>query len=284
MNVITNAITDAITQFFVNIFGGLAQQISALFTVIVPLLGNTPLNLTTANNVVDSTWVVMTGVADAFLGIIILGAAIQMLYGQATGTVYLPLSQFVPKLILTAILIHMSRIIGQDLILLDNALCGLVHANILAFIQQMQGGPLNTTQILKTSFIFTIIGTFSLVRVLFQVFKRIVLFDILFILSGPAFLMAFHPLTVPWFSYWARLFVVTAFTHFFQFLGLGLGIQLILTSNQTGIIGIFLATAMFTLVAEIPQLLSRFSGAQMAPAGGIGTLVRAAMTVALVFR
>jgi len=277
-------ITTAITQFFINALNGFLQGISGPFNGLIPLLGNTPLALTTGNDVVTGAWQVMTGVADAFLGVLVVIAAIQVLYGQSTGTLYLPLSQFLPKLILTAILIHLSLILGQDLILVNNALCGLVRADVAAFILQANGGkPFAPGQTIGLATVLAIIASLSLIRVIFQAFKRIVLFDILFVLSGPAFLLSFHPLTAPWFSFWARLFVVTIFTQFFQFLGIGLGIQLIVASHQTGVIGFFLATAMFTLVAEIPLLLSRFSGAQSSQTGGLGTLVRTALTAAILF-
>jgi len=279
-----NVILEAITQFFVNIANGFLQGISGPFNDLIPLLGNTPLALTTANTVVEGTWTIMTGVADAFLGLIVVIAALQMLYGQSTGTLYIPLSQFVPKLILTVVLIHLSKILGQDLILVNNALCGLVRVDVLNFIQQANGGqPFNAGQNVGLATVLAIIASLSLIRLIFQAFKRIVLFNILFVLSGPAFLLSFHPLTTPWFSYWARLFVVTIFTQFFQFLGVGLGIQMVIGSHQTGVTGIFLAIAMFTLAAEIPLLLSRFSGAQGSPTGGIGTLVRTAMTAAILF-
>lgn len=275
-----NILQQLMVQFVLNQTN---QGLSAPINALIPLVGNTPLPLTTANAVVNGTWMVMTGVADAFLGLIVLLAALQMLYGQVTGTVYVPLSEFVPRLILTVILIHVSRTIGQYLILVNNALCDLVPANLNNFINQVNGGPLNVGQNVGLLLIVVILGGLSLIRVIFQAFKRIVLFDILFVLSGPAFLMSLHPLTAPWFSFWARLYIVTIFTQFFQFLSIGLGIQLILNSHQTGAIGIFLAIAMLNLTAEIPQLLSRFAGAQGLPAGGLGTLVRSAMTAAIVF-
>ena len=110
-----NILTDAITQFFVNLINGFLQGISGPFNSLVPLLGNTPLPLTTTNAVVSGTWTVMTGVADAFLGLIVVIAAMQMLYGQTTGTLYIPPGQFVPKLVLTVVLVNLSQLIGQDL-------------------------------------------------------------------------------------------------------------------------------------------------------------------------
>lgn len=254
-------------------------MISGPFKGLIPLLGNTPLPLTTANNVVEGTWTVMTGVADGFLGLIVLLMAIQMLYGQATGTIYMPLSQFAPKAVLTVILMHLSQLLGQDLILLNNALCGLVRVDVANFIQQANGGqPLGVGQTVGLAAVLAIIATLSLIRLIFQAFKRIVLFDILFVLSGPAFLMSFHPLTASWFALWARLYTVTIFTQFFQILGIGLGLQMIIDSHQTGAIGIFLAIAMFTLVAEIPRLLSRFSG--VSETRGLASLIATGLVIA----
>ena len=84
-----NVILEAITQFFVNIANGFLQGINGPFNGLIPLLGNTPLALTTANTVVEGTWTIMTGVADAFLGLIVVIAALQMLYGQSTGMLYI---------------------------------------------------------------------------------------------------------------------------------------------------------------------------------------------------
>ena len=47
-----NVILNAITQFFVNIANGFLQGINGPFNGLIPLLGNTPLALTTANTVV----------------------------------------------------------------------------------------------------------------------------------------------------------------------------------------------------------------------------------------
>jgi hypothetical protein len=131
-----NILTDAITQFFINLINGFLQGISGPFNSLVPLLGNTPLPLTTTNAVVSGTWMVITGVANAFLGLIVVIAAIQMLYGQTTGTLYISPGLFVPKLVLTIVLVNLSQLIGQDLILLNNALCGLVRVDVANFIQQ----------------------------------------------------------------------------------------------------------------------------------------------------
>jgi hypothetical protein len=196
----------------------------------------------------------------------------------------MPVGQFVPKVILTALLMHLSFILGQDLILLNNLLCGLVQANVMDFIKQVNGGqPFNAGQALGITAVLAVVFTISLVRVIFQAVKRIVFFNVLFVLSGPAFLMSFDAQTAPWFSFWARTYLVTIFTQFFQFLTFGLGFQFLIATKQTGLTGFFLAIAMLNLTAEIPGLLSRFSATAGATTAGIGSLVRSAITAAALF-
>lgn len=264
-------------NFFITLFQGFMQAIQPL----VNLIATTPLEFTTANDVVIGGWNTMTAVADAFLALIVIVGAIQIMYGQSTGTLYMPVSQFVPKVILTAILIHLSFIIGQDLIILNNSLCGLVRADVQGFIRQVNRGQLfNNTQTLGLTVVLTIVFGISLIRVLFQAVKRVIFFDVLFVLSGPAFLLSFHPQTAPWFAFWARTYLVTIFTQFLQFLTFGLGFQFLIATKQTGFTGMVLAIAMLNLTAEIPALLSRFSASAGASAGGIGNLVGTAIRVA----
>lgn len=273
-----------IGQFFINLLNGLLGGISGPVQPLIPLIGNTPLGLSTANPVVDAAWTTMTVVADALLGLLITVKVIQVMYGQSTGAIYLPLSQFVPKAILVAILIHLSAILGQDLIILNNALCGLVKGSVQDFILQVNGGhPFDAGQNLGLATVLAVVFAFSLVRVIFQALKRIVFFNLLYVLSGPAFLLSFDEQTAPWFGFWARSFVATAFTQFLQFLALGLGLQFLLATKQTGPTGFLLGVAMLNFTAEIPGLLARFSATAGANTAGIGSLARAAITAGSLF-
>ena len=191
-----------IVQFFVNILNGILQGLSGAIQPLINLTGNTPLEFSTANPIVDAGWHLMVGAADAFLGLIVVVGAIQVMYGQATGTLYMPIGQFLSKAILTVILIHLSFIMGQDLIILNNELCGLFHVQMQDFIRQVNGGqPFNAGQTLNLSAVLAIVFSVSLVRVAFQGVKRVVFFNVLFVLSGPAFLLSFLPQTSAWFAY-----------------------------------------------------------------------------------
>ncbi len=275
---------DPISQFIVNLLNNILGGLSGPIQPLINLIGFTPLDVSTANPIVDAGWHLMVGAADAFLGLIVIVGAIQVMYGQSTGTLYMPIGQFLSKAVLTVVLIHFSFIMGQDLIILNNELCGLFHVQVQDFIRQVNGGqPFNAGQNLNLSAVLAIVFSVSLVRVTFQAVKRVIFFNVLFVLSGPAFLLSFLPQTSAWFAYWGRTFVVTAFTQFVQFTTLSLGMDFLIASKQTGTTGFLLAIAMLNLTAEIPGLLSRFATSAGASVSGAGSLVRSAITAAALF-
>lgn len=125
---------------------------------LVDLLITTPPEFTTANRVVIGTWTTMTAVADAFFVLTLIIGATQIMYSQSTGTLSMPVSQFIAKAIVTALLIHLSFFIGQDLLMLNNLLCALLPANVQDLIRQMNGGQsFNNTQLLSLSFVLTLV-------------------------------------------------------------------------------------------------------------------------------
>lgn len=277
MNPITQAIANFFTVLLNSVLTGLTTAVGPLFG----LIGNTPFNLTTANPVVNGAWLTMVGVADAFLGLYVIVKLIQIMHGDATGTIHVPIGQFVLKVILTVILIHASSFLGQQILVIVNVLCELVRTNAQQLERQVNGGQLFTTgQALGFSVVLGLVFGLSMIRVIFQAIKRVILFNVLYVFSGPAFLMSLDVQTAPWFQFWFRLYVVTALTQFFQFLTFGLGFQFLLATKQTGFTGFILAIALLNLTAEVPGILARFSGANAGNVGGLDTLVRGALTAA----
>jgi len=279
-----NPIAQGISDFFANLINNVVNSLNTNLGPLVALIGNTPLQLTTGNPIINGAWITMVGIADAFLGLYVIIKLIQMMHGEATGTIHMPVGQFVPKVILTIILIHASSFLGTQLILIINALCAVVNVNVQDLIRQANNGQPVTAQQNVTFFaILTLISLFSLIRVVFQAIKRVIFFNVLYVLSGPAFLMSLDVQTAPWFQFWLRTYLVTILTQFLQFLTLDLGIQFLLATNQTGFIGFVLAIALLNLTAEIPSLLSRFASSAGASAPGLGEIARGAITAAALF-
>ena len=263
----------------------LTEALNALTGPIAPLVNmvsSTSLAFTTQNAFVIAGWRTMTTAADVFLGLFIVIGAIQIMYGDTTGALRMPVGQFVGKAILTAILIHLSALIGEQLLILNNLLCGLVVANVQDFVRGVnQGQLLNNGQALVLTIVMTIVFGIGLFRVIFQAIKRVIRFNVLFVLSGPAFLTAFHPATASVFSGWIRLYVVTIFEQFLQFLTFGLGLQFLIATKQNGLTGFILAIAMLNMTAEIPALLARFGAAAGGQGGGLGSLFNTAVKAAI---
>src|SRR5216110_3204234 len=276
-----------INLFNFNPFQWVADRLSeashGVTTQLQPLVGlimATPLNFTTQNAIVHQAWGLMVIVADIMLGLFVVIAAIQIMYGQVVGTLQMPAGQLVTRALLTAILIHLSAFLGETLLNLNNLLCGLVLGNVQDFIALFANGQLNTGQLILLTIIITIVFGISLFRMIFQAVKRIIRFNVLFVLSGPAFLCSFSSLTSSIFSIWLRMYISTIFEQFIQFLTFGLGFQFILASKQTGLIGFILAVAMLNMTAEVPELLARFS----ASGGGkdpVGNLINSAIKVGI---
>ena len=283
MDPISKAVMQAFSVFFTGLLNNIGNGLTNAITPILGLIGNTPLNLTTENPVIHGTWLTMVGVADAFLGLYVTMKLIQIMHGDATGTAHMPLERLIPRIILTVILIHASAFLGQELLIIVNALCALIQTNVQDFVRQVNGGQaFDAHQSFGLAVVLGLVFILSLVRVVFQAIKRVVLFNVLFALSGPAFLMSLDEQTSAWFQFWFRTYLVTGLEQFFQFLTFGLGFQFLISVKQTGFTGFLLAIAILNLTAEIPSLMSRIASSTGASAPGIGTVVRGAVTAATV--
>src|SRR6185312_2172564 len=88
-----NPIVQFILDFLNNTLGGFGDALQPL----VALIGFTPPELSTANMIVIAGWHVMVAIADLFLGLFVIVGAMQMMYGQATGSLYTPVGQFLSR-------------------------------------------------------------------------------------------------------------------------------------------------------------------------------------------
>jgi hypothetical protein len=241
---------------------------------LITFMSSSPLELTTANAVVIGVWGTVLAIADAFFFLLIIVGTIQMMISQSTGTLTLPLSQFVPKSIVTALLMNLSFFFGQALLSFNNLLCSAINANLNAFFNTINNGARVTQE--QGLFLYLgviIVLNFTLIRLLFQAFERLVLWNLLFVLGPLAFLFSFLPQTASVFSFWGRMFVIVTFTQFVQFLAFTLGLALLANSRQNGFSGMLLAIAMLFLVAKIPDLLAHFPSMGVQGSQGIGRVI-----------
>lgn len=240
---------------------------------LIHFMQNTPENLTTSNPIVQTAFTSMLAVSNGFFLLLIILGAMQIMMAQTTGTLSVPLSQFVPKILLTALLMNLSFFFCKNLLDFNNALCELVSGNLVTFFNAVNRGSRITVGEAILLYVGVVVFmNVLLVILLLQVFERVALWNLLLVFAPIAFLCSFLPHTSTFFSFWGRMFVVVTFTQFVQFLALALGLEMVATAGLHGIDGLFLAAAMLLLLTKIPGLLARFSSLSLQGAG-IGTVV-----------
>jgi hypothetical protein len=242
--------------------------------LLIKFMSNTPLELTTSNQVVIRVWGTVLAIADAFFLLLVIIGSIQMMLSNSTGTLSIPLSEFVPKIFVTVFLMNLSFFFGQDLLIFNNVLCSAINANLGAFFTTINNGARITQgQGLLLYLGVLILLNVTLLRLLFQAFERLVLWNLLFVLAPLAFLFSFLPQTTSVFAFWGRMFVIVTFTQFVQFLAFALGLALLANAGQNGFSGMLLAIAMLFLVAKIPDILARFPSMSVPGTQGIGRVI-----------
>lgn len=82
-------------QWIVDRLTDALNALSGPIAPLVNLISSTPLEFTTQNAIVIAGWRTMTTVADVLLGLFIVIGAIQIMYGDTTGSLRMPLGQFV---------------------------------------------------------------------------------------------------------------------------------------------------------------------------------------------
>jgi hypothetical protein len=85
----------------------LVSQGTLALNVLWSFIQNMPLAYTTQNPIIIQSWRTMTVIADGLLGLFLVVGTVQILYGQSTRSLEMPLPQFLGRAILTALLIHL---------------------------------------------------------------------------------------------------------------------------------------------------------------------------------
>jgi hypothetical protein len=274
LNPITQGILQAILQAILNFLNSIGPTLVGPLTPLVALTGNTPLPMTADNPLVTTAWKVMLICADGFLLLFVLFGGIQMMIGQAIGSTYIPPREFLPRLFAVALAMHVSFIWFRALIIFNNELCGVVHASVRDFIIQVNGGqaPNGLQQAVLAAGLSAFFSTMIL-RYIFQSIERIVLLNLLFVLSPFGMLLFFLPQALPYATYWHRMYLVTCFLQFIQFLAFGLGFAFLAGSGMMGgLTGIIVGTGMMQLILQVPRLLYRLSMTAGSSGGGFSVL------------
>jgi hypothetical protein len=242
--------------------------------LLFQFMTSTDQRLTYSNPVVLGVWTTMLAVADAALMLLIIVGTIQIMVSSSTGALSIPFSQFLPKIILTAIFVHLSSFFGSILIQFSNALCGVLNTHFNLLLRTVNNGDRITNgQSFLLQLGVILVLNFSLIRLLVQAFERLALWNLLFVVSPLALLCSMLPQMTPVAASWGRLFLVVTLTQFAQLLALTLGLALWTSTGLTGLPGSLLAIATLFLIARIPDALARFASLSFQGGGGAGQLL-----------
>jgi hypothetical protein len=242
------------------------QQILAPARTLASFITSMPIMYTTGNPIVIAAWTTMTIVADTFLGLFVIIGTIQIMYSDAAGGLRMPLGTFLGRAVMHVIFIHLSPFMAEQLLNVNNLLSGVAGNSAGTFLQTVAPAPNGNI----FTIILTIVLTLIIIRLEFQGIKRIVRFNLLFVLLGPAIIFGFFPATDNVTSTHLRILVATSFEQFVQFLALTLAIQFVRTIGTGNSAGLLLTIAVFTMVAEVPILLGQIIGSSSSRGGGGG--------------
>jgi hypothetical protein len=274
---IGGAISNAISGLVTGAITFILQQILVPLATLFSFITSVPLQYTTENTIVIQAWTTMTIVADAFLGLFVIIGTIQIMYSDVTGGLRMPLGQFLAKAALTAILIQMSGFIGEQLLNLNNLLAGVAGDSAANFLQTLNADATNPSFNIFSIILVVVLGVIALILI-FQGIGRIARFNLLFVLSGPAYLLSFHPATEAIFGTWIRMLFATAFEQFVQFLALTLAIQFVQTTGLTNTAGLLLTIGVMGLTTQVPRMVGELIGSRSSKGGGgLGGIFKAAV-------
>jgi hypothetical protein len=301
-------------MFFRIVLGGLAEDIAAailkafvgaltasipgmgtaiaLATTISPLLLHTEPMASYQNPAVIHAWQVMAVAANALLVLVIVGGGLQIMIGRTTGTTYVPVHEFIPRLLLGVLAINASLLWAQILIDIENGLCHLTFFNIVDFFtqvnQKITGRPPDGAALVFVLAILSVVFVIVFIIQIFTIIERLALLNLLIVLAPLGVLLWLLPQTQPWAAFWSRMFAITVFVQFFQLLAFSLGASFILNlmnTTQDPVLALILAIGVMLLIGHIPRYMYRFGMTAGSMGGGnpLGGLIRTAISVAAIF-
>jgi len=228
---------------------------------------STPAGSTYASPAVADLWGKVQFAADASLALIVAYTGALIALGKVQRSPYDEALALLPRIGIGLALANGSLWLGQEAILLNNALCAAVGAALPAFGQVAGQSPTLADVLGRLAYLIT-----GLLLIL-QMLMRLALVDVALVLAPAGIVLYLLPGTRSWGEKWSGIFVAAVFTQFVQVLALKLGETLIGGSGGTGLLDFFTGIAVLVLVLKIPALLSGDAGrhltAAMVTAGAV---------------
>jgi len=258
----TTAATQGIFQEVLTLLlTGLAGALQALIAALLgsggpgggSFITSTPAASTYASPAVADLWGKVRLAADASLALIVAYSGVLIALGKVQRSPYDEALALLPRIGIGLALANGSLWLGQEAILLNNALCAAVGAALPGFGQVAGTSPTLADVLGHLAYLLT-----GLLLIL-QMLMRLALVEVLLVLAPAGIVLYLLPGTRSWGEKWSGLFIAAVFTQFVQVLALKLGEALIGGSGGTGLLDFFTGIAVLVLVLKIPGLMGGYA-------------------------
>jgi len=268
------------TNILTDFLSGLAQDFGDAtvgFINNVNFLTRTPESLSYNNELVKQFATATQMLADGLLAVVVLVSGYNVMLRPYMGATYAGALEFLPRLLLGAILINTAAWWCRLAIDANNAACGVFGAPSIADVVST---ILRVAVDHVSGLLMLLVATVMAILLLIQQLMRLALVDVLLILSPLAALMWILPQSQSWGRLWGRLFVATVFAQAVQVLTLRLGFNLatgLPPLTASGLLQPLLGIAVLALALKIPSLMGGGAAGGNIVASLVGTAAGAAV-------
>ncbi len=267
------------TNILTDVLSGLAKDFGDAivgFINNVNFLTRTPESLSYDNELVKQFATATQVLADGLLAVVVLVSGYNVMLRPYMGATYTGALEFLPRLLLGAILINTAAWWCRLAIDANNAACGVFGAPSIADVVST---ILRVAVDHVSGLLMLLVATVMAILLLIQQLMRLALVDVLLILSPLAALLWILPQSQSWGRLGGRLFVATVFAQAVQVLTLRLGFNLatgLPPLTASGLLQPLLGIAVLALTLKIPSLMGGGAAGGNIVATLIGTAAGAA--------
>ena len=270
------AISDVVTAFLTTLAHTFGDAI-VRFINDVNFITHTPENLSYNNALVRQFTTATQVLADGLLAVVVLVSGYNIMLRPYLGSTYAGVAEFLPRLLLGAILINTAAWWCRLAIDVNNAVCGAFGAPTIA---DMVSGILSIADITIGGLLMILIAIVMAILLTVQQLMRLALVDALLILAPLAALLWILPQSQGWGRLWGRLFVGTVVAQSVQVLVLRLGFNLATEFpplTAAGLLQPLVGIAVLALALKVPGLMGGGAASGNPVTGVLGTAAGAAI-------
>lgn len=234
----------------------LQRTVQTLMASPLNFISRTPPEGSYASPTVIALWSVTRLIADGAVGLLAMWGGFSVMAHRQHGVPYHEVLELLPRLVLGMLLANTSLFLAQQVIDLNNGLCGVIGLDRLPAWQ----ATWPPAQLLADELALLVYLLIVLLLVL-QMLMRLALLAVLLVLAPLAAVCWILPQTQGWSRLWVQAFTATVFTQFLQVVALKLGGAMLTDLTPAPVtastLELILGIAVLALVLRLPALLAR---------------------------